>query len=67
MFYLHLYTKSKDIVLRVIAAGLAPDNCSVVRVMTPHPQCCLPSTTILEGLKIMHGITVITKTIINSI
>ncbi|CAO3636669.1 unnamed protein product [Cunninghamella blakesleeana] len=45
---------SKDIVLRVIAAGLAPDNCSVVRVMTPHPQCCLPSTTILEGLKIMH-------------
>ncbi|ORX56224.1 CBS-domain-containing protein [Hesseltinella vesiculosa] len=45
---------SKDIVLRVIAAGLAPDNCSVVRVMTPHPQCCLPSTTILEALKIMH-------------
>ncbi|CAO3621750.1 unnamed protein product [Cunninghamella echinulata] len=45
---------SKDIVLRVIAAGLAPENCSVVRVMTPHPQCCSPSTTILEGLKIMH-------------
>ncbi|KAI8329470.1 hypothetical protein BC941DRAFT_442936 [Chlamydoabsidia padenii] len=41
-------------VLRVIAAGLQPDNCSVVRVMTPHPRCCLPSTTILEALKIMH-------------
>ncbi|KAI8065117.1 hypothetical protein BC940DRAFT_326982 [Gongronella butleri] len=45
---------SKDIVLRVIAAGLTPDNCSVVRVMTPHPHSCLPSTTILEALKIMH-------------
>ncbi|SAL98886.1 hypothetical protein [Absidia glauca] len=45
---------TKDIVLRVIAAGLQPDNCSVVRVMTPHPRCCLPSTTILEALKIMH-------------
>ncbi|KAI9031782.1 hypothetical protein CLU79DRAFT_730127 [Phycomyces nitens] len=45
---------SKDIVLRVIAAGLAPDACSVVRVMTPHPDTAYPSTSILEGLKKMH-------------
>lgn len=48
-------TQSKDIVLRVIAAGLAPDNCSVVRVMTPHPDTALPSTSILDALKKMHG------------
>ncbi|WAQ90052.1 hypothetical protein PtA15_12A37 [Puccinia triticina] len=29
---------SKDIVLRVIAAGLDARTCSVVRVMTPHPR-----------------------------
>ncbi|CAO3660085.1 unnamed protein product [Rhizopus stolonifer] len=45
---------SKDIVLRVIAGGLAPDNCSVVRVMTPHPDTALPSTSILDALKKMH-------------
>ncbi|KAI7871562.1 hypothetical protein BDF14DRAFT_1718763 [Spinellus fusiger] len=45
---------SKDIVLRVIAAGLIPDTCSVVRVMTPHPDTALPSTSILDGLKKMH-------------
>lgn len=47
--------QSKDIVLRVIAGGLAPDNCSVVRVMTPHPDTALPSTSILDALKKMHG------------
>ncbi|CAO3690670.1 unnamed protein product [Umbelopsis ramanniana] len=45
---------SKDIVLRVIAAGLAPDNCSVVRVMTPHPDTAHPNTSILDALKKMH-------------
>jgi CBS domain-containing protein len=39
----------------VIAAGLAPDSCSVVRVMTPHPDTALPSTSILDALKKMHG------------
>lgn len=47
--------QSKDIVLRVIAAGLIPENCSVVRVMTPHPDTALPSTSILDALKKMHG------------
>ncbi|KAG0181872.1 hypothetical protein DFQ29_006666 [Apophysomyces sp. BC1021] len=45
---------SKDIVLRVIAAGLAPENCSVVRVMTPHPDTATPTTSTLDALKKMH-------------
>ncbi|KAJ1981465.1 hypothetical protein H4R34_002059 [Dimargaris verticillata] len=45
---------SKDVVLRVIAANLDPANCSVVRVMTPHPDTALPTTTILDALKRMH-------------
>ncbi|KAJ1928509.1 hypothetical protein IWQ60_001983 [Tieghemiomyces parasiticus] len=45
---------SKDIVLRVIAAGLEPSNCSVVRVMTPHPDTALPTTTVLDALKRMY-------------
>ncbi|RKP34797.1 hypothetical protein BJ085DRAFT_9179, partial [Dimargaris cristalligena] len=45
---------SKDIVLRVIAAGLDPSNCSVIRVMTPHPDTALPTTTVLDALKRMY-------------
>ncbi|KAG5220780.1 CBS-domain-containing protein [Salix suchowensis] len=33
---------SKDVVLRVIAAGLDAGRCSVVRVMTPHPDTAPP-------------------------
>lgn len=46
---------SKDIVLRVIAAGLDAGRCSVVRVMTPHPDTASPTTTIHDGLKKMHS------------
>ncbi|KAG8851315.1 hypothetical protein FRB96_009380 [Tulasnella sp. 330] len=46
---------SKDVVLRVIAAGLDPTGCSVVRVMTPHPDCAPPTTTIHDALKKMHN------------
>lgn len=45
---------SKDVVLRVIAAGLQPDRCSVVRVMTPHPDRAPPSMTIQEALRKMY-------------
>ncbi|KAJ3122116.1 hypothetical protein HK100_012125 [Physocladia obscura] len=45
---------TKDIVLRVIAAGLDPATTSVVRVMTPHPDAVDSSTTILEALKKLH-------------
>lgn len=46
---------SKDIVLRVIAAGLDAGRCSVVRVMTPHPDTAPPTTTVHDALKKMHG------------
>ncbi|KZT43919.1 CBS-domain-containing protein [Sistotremastrum suecicum HHB10207 ss-3] len=45
---------SKDVVLRVIAAGLDPARCSVVRVMTPHPDVASPSMTVQDALKKMH-------------
>ncbi|OZJ02422.1 hypothetical protein BZG36_04830 [Bifiguratus adelaidae] len=45
---------SKDIVLRVIAAGLNPETCSVVRVMTPQPDTATPETSIMEALRKMH-------------
>ncbi|ORY32884.1 hypothetical protein BCR39DRAFT_522278 [Naematelia encephala] len=46
---------SKDIVLRVIAAGLDAQRCSVVRVMTPHPDTAAPTTTVQDALKKMHN------------
>ncbi|WFD32800.1 hypothetical protein MSPP1_003851 [Malassezia sp. CBS 17886] len=45
---------SKDVVLRVIAAGLDPKTCSVVRVMTPHPDMAPPTLSIQEALRKMH-------------
>ncbi|ORZ20498.1 hypothetical protein BCR42DRAFT_322251 [Absidia repens] len=45
---------TKDLVLRVIAAGIRPEICSVVRVMTPEPETALPNTSILQALKKMH-------------
>jgi CBS domain-containing protein len=46
---------SKDVVLRVIAAGLDSQRCSVVRVMTPHPDTALPSLSVQDALKKMHS------------
>jgi len=46
---------SKDVVLRVIAAGLDPANCSVVRVMTPHPDFAPVDMSIQAALRKMHG------------
>ncbi|KAG0223392.1 hypothetical protein BGW41_005604 [Actinomortierella wolfii] len=45
---------TKDIVVRVMAAGQEPDRTSVVRVMTPHPDTVYSSMTILDALKKMH-------------
>ncbi|KAK4983442.1 hypothetical protein LTR50_007217 [Elasticomyces elasticus] len=45
---------SKDVVLRVIAAGLDPATCSVVRVMTPHPDFAPMDMTIQAALRKMH-------------
>ncbi|ODV62270.1 CBS-domain-containing protein, partial [Ascoidea rubescens DSM 1968] len=44
---------SKDVVLRVIAAGLDPKTCSVVRVMTPQPDCASKDMTIHQALRQM--------------
>ncbi|KAK4960379.1 hypothetical protein LTR10_003274 [Elasticomyces elasticus] len=45
---------SKDVVLRVIAAGLDPSTCSVVRVMTPHPDFAPIDMSIQQALRKMH-------------
>ena len=47
---------SKDVVLRVIAAGLDSRTCSVVRVMTPHPDTGLPTLSIQDALRKMHSV-----------
>lgn len=47
---------SKDIVLRVIAPGLDPATCSVVRVMTPHPDFAPSDMSIQAALRKMHGL-----------
>lgn len=44
----------KDIVLRVISAGLSPDNTTVVRVMTPHPDSIPCRTPIVTALRRMN-------------
>jgi CBS domain-containing protein len=46
---------SKDVVLRVIAAGLDSGRCSVVRVMTPHPDTAPPTLSVHDALKKMHS------------
>lgn len=45
---------SKDVVLRVIAAGLDPGTCSVIRVMTPHPDFAPMDMSIQQALRKMH-------------
>lgn len=44
---------SKDVVLRVIAAGLDPKKCSIVRVMTPQPDVASSDTSIQHALRQM--------------
>lgn len=44
---------SKDVVLRVIAAGLDPKKCSVVRVMTPKPDVASISLSLQQALRQM--------------
>ncbi len=42
-------------VIKVIAAGLDASRCSVVRVMTPHPDTAPPTMSVQDALKKMHG------------
>lgn len=46
---------TKDVVLRVIAAGLGPETTSVVRIMTPHPDSIQSSETVLDALRKMYS------------
>lgn len=46
---------SKDVVLRVIAAGLDASICSVIRVMTPHPDTAPPTMSVHDALKKMYS------------
>ncbi|KAI9360809.1 hypothetical protein DFJ73DRAFT_59567 [Zopfochytrium polystomum] len=46
---------SKDLVLRVVAAGMDPATTPVMRVMTPHPDCVTPDTQMLDALRKMHA------------
>ena len=54
---------SKDVVLRVIAPGLDPSNCSVVRVMTPHPDFAPMHMSIQASLRKMHGMCLCNSTL----
>ncbi|PWA01062.1 hypothetical protein BB558_002866 [Smittium angustum] len=45
---------TKDVVLRVIAAGLDPLQCSAQRAMTPHPDTISSETLIIDALKQMY-------------
>ncbi|KAJ7523725.1 hypothetical protein O6H91_18G060400 [Diphasiastrum complanatum] len=44
---------SKDVLLRVVAAGLNPEQ-PVEKVMTPNPECASVETTIVDALHTMH-------------
>ena len=45
---------TKDLVLRVIAAGLHPERTLIQRVMTPNPDAMSPHTTLFQALEQMH-------------
>lgn len=45
---------SKDILMRVVAQNLSPEQTLVEKVMTPNPECASLDTTILDALHMMH-------------
>ncbi|CAM9171877.1 unnamed protein product [Discosporangium mesarthrocarpum] len=44
----------KDMLTRVVAKGLDPDNTLVSEVMTPNPDSVTPDITVIEALQQMH-------------
>jgi CBS domain-containing protein len=46
---------TKDLVLRVIAADLAPETTNILRVMTKYPDTIKPSTSVAEALWVSCG------------
>eukprot|EP00966_Prymnesium_polylepis_P265276 6128503-Prymnesium_polylepis.1 len=45
----------KDLLYRVVAAGLRADHTSVSSVMTPQPDTMSPSDTVLDALRQLQG------------
>ncbi|KAJ3067173.1 hypothetical protein HDU98_009619 [Podochytrium sp. JEL0797] len=45
---------NKDVMLRVLAAGMDPEAMTVEEAMTPHPDFVSPSTTVLEALRMLN-------------
>ncbi|KAH9273667.1 hypothetical protein BASA83_004000 [Batrachochytrium salamandrivorans] len=45
---------TKDLVLRVLAAGMDPATTAISRVMTPHPDCVGLHTSIIDALRKMY-------------
>ncbi|KAJ3075488.1 hypothetical protein HDU98_007986 [Podochytrium sp. JEL0797] len=46
---------TKDIVSRVVAAGLDPNETDIDDIMTKNPKSAPPSTTILDALKMLYA------------
>lgn len=46
---------TKDILLRVVAAGLDPATTTIIRVMTPHPDSATPEVSIVAAIRQMHS------------
>ncbi|KAJ3014738.1 UNVERIFIED_CONTAM: hypothetical protein HDU68_000157 [Siphonaria sp. JEL0065] len=46
---------NKDVMLRVLAAGMDPEAMTVEEAMTPRPDFVTPSTPVLEALRMLNG------------
>eukprot|EP01038_Epipyxis_sp_PR26KG_P014656 gene14656-19691_t len=44
----------RDLLNRVVAKGLSPDETLISSIMTPSPDCVSPDLTLLDALKEMH-------------
>jgi len=44
----------RDLLMRVVAKGLDPDQTPLHRAMTPNPQTVAPNQTAGEALEVMH-------------
>lgn len=52
---------TKDLVLRMVAAGLDPNIVTIDECMTPHPDHVSPQISIISCLKLMHGTFILIK------
>ncbi|KAJ3084415.1 CBS-domain-containing protein [Rhizoclosmatium globosum] len=45
---------NKDVMLRVLASGMDPEQMTVEQAMTPHPDFVSPATSVLEALRMLN-------------